>query len=98
MVSIIDSDDDSIDYYKEKRFTPFDHQPMIKSKMQEQLFCMTIRWVMITAKYAHAPEEMDKIRRQTEAVFSDMLVQKGLNRVCIDFIEGLHVCWKFLCV
>lgn len=39
---------------------------------------------MLLAKYAHKQEDVDKIRRQTQAVFSDMLVQKGLQRVCFN--------------
>lgn len=83
-----DSQDDNSDdndgdmVLSENFFIPFPHQPNIKSII---MYSSSIykRWnyIFLSAKYNHNQEDMEKIRQQTRAIFSDTLVQKGLIKV-----------------
>lgn len=91
----IESDDDYTDSYGNKRFTPISHRPLITSMkliIVWSIVCYCV-WLHFIAKYPHSQEDMEKIRRQTQAIFSDTLVQKGLTRVCasLNCIFGIII-------
>lgn len=83
--SIESEDENETDFHGKKSFSPFTSRPMIKCIVLDMQFLRHVEIYIqyFAAKYDHSQESMEKIGKQTRAIFSDTLVHSGLARVSI---------------
>ncbi len=101
-----ESGSDEVDSPQHQYYTPLPHRPMIKSKCSAASFtcCIVFQtWcLLLSANFAHSPEMLANMKRETESILSGALQQRGLPQVCscacvhsvVDFVWPPGTGWS----